>query len=60
MFSRLACYMYKPSTTGSYECGSAQLGMVASSSVAHANWPAATRSDVPRLKIDVRPKPTHH
>ena len=54
--SRLACYMYKPSATGSYDCGSTQLGMVASSTVAHAHWPAAPQNDAPRLKIQVQPK----
>lgn len=56
LMSRLACYMYKPSATGSYDCGSTQLGMVASSTVAHAHWPAAPQNDAPRLKINVRPK----
>ncbi|OYU30220.1 MAG: hypothetical protein CFE39_14585 [Comamonadaceae bacterium PBBC2] len=56
LMSRLACYMYKPSATGSYDCGSTQLGMVASSTVAHAHWPAATHSTAPRLKINVRPQ----
>ena len=44
LMSRLACYMYKPSATGSYDCGSTQLGMVASSTVAHAHWPAAPKT----------------
>ena len=56
LMSRLACYMYKPRATGSYDCGSTQLGMVASSTVAHAHWPAAPQNDAPRLKINVRPK----
>jgi hypothetical protein len=34
-----------------------QLGMVASANVEHANWPAATQNNAPRLKIDLRPKP---
>ncbi len=59
LWSRLACYLYKPSATGSYECGTPQLGMIASSSVAHTNWPAAPQSDAPCLKIDVRPKSRH-
>ena len=58
LMSRLACYMYKPSATGSYDCGSPQLGMMASSNVEHAHWPAAPQNDAPRLKIDVRPKST--
>jgi hypothetical protein len=57
LMSRLACYMYKPSATGSYDCGSPQLGMVAASNVEHANWPAAPQNDAPRLKIDLPPKP---
>jgi hypothetical protein len=57
LMSRLACYMYKPSATGSYDCGSPQLGMVAASNVEHAHWPAAPQNDAPRLKIDLRPKP---
>lgn len=56
LMSRLACYMYKPSATGSYDCGSTQLGMVASSNVAHDHWPAATQNTAPRLKINVRPQ----
>jgi hypothetical protein len=56
LMSRLACYMYKPSATGSYDCGSTQLGMVASSTVAHAHLPAAPQNDAPRLKINVRPQ----
>jgi hypothetical protein len=54
--SRLACYMYQPSATGSFDCGSPQLGMVASANVEHAHWPTATQNDAPRLKIDLRPK----
>ena len=56
LLSRLACYMYKPSATGSYDCGATQLGMVASSTVAHAQWPAAPQNDAPRLKSNVRPQ----
>ena len=56
LMSRLACSMYKPSATGSYDCGAPQLGMVASSNVEHAHWPAATQNDAPRLKIDLRSK----
>ena len=56
LMSRLACYMYKPSATGSFDCGSPQLGMVASANVEHANWPAATQNNSLRLKIDLRPK----
>jgi hypothetical protein len=56
LMSRLACYMYQPSATGSFDCGSPQLGMVASANVEHAHWPAATKNDASRLKIDLRPK----
>ena len=56
LMSRLACYMYQPSATGSFDCGSPQLGMVASANVEHAHWPTATQIDAPRLKIDLRPK----
>jgi hypothetical protein len=48
--------MYQPSATGSFDCGSPQLGMVASANVEHAHWPTATQNDAPRLKIDLRPK----
>jgi len=56
LWSRLTCYMYTPIATGSHEHGLPQLGMVASANVEHANWPAATQNNVPRLKIDWRPK----
>jgi hypothetical protein len=56
LMSRLACYMYQPSATGSFDCGSPQLGMVASANVEHAHWPTATQNDALRLKIDLRPK----
>ena len=57
LWGRLACYMYTPIATGSHEYGSPQLGIVASANVDHANWPAATQNNAPRLKIDLRPKP---
>jgi hypothetical protein len=56
LMSRLACYMYQPSATGSFDCGSPQLGMLASANVEHAHWPAATQNDASRLKVDLRPK----
>ena len=56
LMSRLACYMYQPSATGSFDCGSPQLGMVASANVEHAHWPTATQNDASRLKVDLRPK----
>ncbi len=52
----LACLLYMPSATGSFEHGHQNLGATASSTVSHQDWPEAARKPLPIIQIQPRAK----